>query len=100
MNTKHTPGRLIADENGGFNPDHEWSAHHESSTFSSAAPLWLGSYEELEHFVTLVEAAARADEREVVRKALAYIPMVPTLTHGNLVKLSDVDAAIRARSQS
>lgn len=42
MSAQHSPGRLIgADENGRFNSDHEWSAAHESATFSSAAPLWL-----------------------------------------------------------
>lgn len=50
----------------------------------------------LEDFAELV----RADEREACANAMAQIVMTPTLTHGALVKLSDVVNAIRARGQA
>jgi hypothetical protein len=53
-------------------------------------------YYKLKRFAALV----RADEREAIRTELTRLVIVPTLTHGNLVKLSDVDAAIRAREQA
>jgi len=46
------------------------------------------------------EALVRADEREAIRTELTRIVIVPTLTHGTLVKLSDVDATIRERGQA
>jgi len=46
------------------------------------------------------EALVRADEREAIRTELTRIVIVPTLTHGTLVKLSDVDATIRARGET
>jgi hypothetical protein len=46
------------------------------------------------------EALVRADEREAIRTELTRIVIVPTLTHGTLAKLSDVDAAIRARGNT
>lgn len=39
-------------------------------------------------------------EREACANAMAQIVMTPTLTHGALVKLSDVVNAIRARGQA
>ena len=43
MSAQHTPGRLVgADKDGRFNPDHEWIASHDSATFATVAPLWLG----------------------------------------------------------
>ena len=47
-------------------------------------------------FAALVASA----EREACAKAMAYLVMTPTLTHGALVKLSDVVNAIRARGQA
>jgi hypothetical protein len=38
-------------------------------------------------------------EREACANAMAYMVVIPTLTHGVLVKLSDVVNAIRARSK-
>jgi hypothetical protein len=50
----------------------------------------------LETFAKLV-----ADkEREACANAMARIVMTPTLTHGALVKLSDVVNAIRVRGQA
>ncbi len=46
------------------------------------------------------EALVRADEREAIRTELTRIVIVPTFTHGTLVKLSDVDAAIRKRGET
>jgi len=46
------------------------------------------------------EALVRADEREAIRTELTRIVIVPTFTHGTLVKLSDVDAAIRNRGNT
>ena len=51
---------------------------------------------ELERFAALVASA----EREACANAMAQIVMTPTLTHGALVKLSDVVNAIRARGQA
>ena len=51
---------------------------------------------DIEHFAALVASA----EREACAKAMAYLVMTPTLTHGALVKLSDVVNAIRARGQA
>ena len=51
----------------------------------------------------LVEEAvelAVQQEREACANAMAQIVMTPTLTHGALVKLSDVVNAIRARGQA
>ena len=39
-------------------------------------------------------------EREACANAMAYLVMTPTLTHGVLVKLSDVVNAIRARGKA
>lgn len=50
----------------------------------------------LESFAALVAAA----ESDAFRAELTRIVVVPTLTHGTLVKLSDVDTAIRARGQA
>ena len=79
---------------------------------------WL-MHEELERFAALVASAERdrltdfaiqaaeksvdvaiALEREACANAMAYLVMIPTLTHGALVKLSDVVNAIRARGQA
>ena len=56
--------------------------------------------EDLERFAALVASAAQAKEREACANAMAYLVMTPTLTHGALVKLSDVVNAIRARGQA
>jgi len=48
--------------------------------------------EVLEHFAALVASA----EREECANSMAKIVMIPTYTHGALVKLSDVISAIRA----
>ena len=50
---------------------------------------------DIERFAALVASA----EREACAKAMAYLVMTPTLTHGALVKLSDVVNAIRARGK-
>ena len=52
--------------------------------------------------VHAVDIARRAiaEEREAIRTELTRIVIVPTLTHGTLVKLSDVDATILARGQA
>jgi hypothetical protein len=47
-------------------------------------------------FAELVASA----ERSACANAMAYLVMTPTLTHGALVKLSDVVNAIRARGQA
>ena len=49
-----------------------------------------------ERFAALVASA----EREACAKEMAYLVMTPTLTHGAVVKLSDVVNAIRARGQA
>ena len=54
------------------------------------------AYEAKSMFERLV-ALVRADEREVCANEMAKIVMIPTLTHGALVKLSEVVNAIRAR---
>ena len=71
--------------------------------------------QELERFAALVVAsidpqssmawqegneAGRLAEREAIRAELTRIVVMPTLTHGILVKLSDVDAAICARGEN
>ena len=60
------------------------------------APSSFHFTEELERLVAL----ARADEREACANEMAKIVMIPTLTHGALVKLSDVVNAIRARGNA
>lgn len=50
-------------------------------------------------WVMFANAVASA-EREACANAMAYLVMTPTLTHGALVKLSDVVNAIRARGQA
>ena len=55
-----------------------------------------GIDEDLERFAALVASA----EREACANAMAYLVMTPTLTHGALVKLSDVVNAIQARGQA
>ena len=47
-------------------------------------------------WVMFANAVASA-EREACANSMAYLVMTPTLTHGALVKLSDVVNAIRAR---
>ena len=47
-------------------------------------------------FAALVASA----EREACANAMVKIVMIPTYTHGALVKLSDVVNAIRARGQA
>ena len=47
-------------------------------------------------FAALVASA----EREACANSMAKIVMIPTYTHGALVKLSDVVNAIRARGQA
>ena len=42
----------------------------------------------------------REDERKEIRAQMTRLVIVPTLTHGTLVKLTDVDAAIRARGNT
>ena len=49
----------------------------------------------LEAFAKLVAEK----EREACANAMAYLVMTPTLTHGALVKLSDVVNAIRSRGK-
>ena len=71
--------------------------------------------EVIERFATLVASAAVREtsaeyrlgwndgqiaEREACANAMAYLVMTPTLTHGALVKLSDVVNAIRARGDN
>ena len=51
---------------------------------------------DLEVFANLVASA----EREACANSMAKIVMIPTYTHGALVKLSDVVNAIRARGQA
>jgi hypothetical protein len=51
------------------------------------------SHEAAERFVALI----REDERKEIRAQMTRLVIVPTLTHGILVKLTDVDAAIRTR---
>jgi len=55
-----------------------------------------GDHGALRRFAALVASA----EREACANAMAYLVMTPTLTHGALVKLSDVVNAIRARGQA
>lgn len=55
-----------------------------------------GDHGALRRFAALVASA----ERESCANAMAYLVMTPTLTHGALVKLSDVVNAIRARGQA
>jgi hypothetical protein len=50
-------------------------------------------------FETFAKLVAQ-HEREACANAMTYIVVIPTLTHGALVKLSDVVNAIRARGQS
>ena len=49
-----------------------------------------------ERFAALI----REDERKEIRAQMTRLVIVPTLTHGTLVKLTDVDAAIRARGNT
>ena len=58
--------------------------------------VFIVNQDDLGRFAELV----RADEREACANAMARIVMTPTLTHGALVKLSDVVNAIRARSNT
>ena len=51
---------------------------------------------DIEHFAALVASA----EREACANSMAKIVMIPTYTHGALVKLSDVVNAIRARGDN
>jgi len=55
-----------------------------------------GDHGALRRFAALVASA----EREACANAMAYLVMTPTLTHGALVKLSDVVNAIRARGKA
>jgi hypothetical protein len=57
---------------------------------------WRCNLESMTRFAALVASA----EREACANAMAQIVMTPTLTHGALVKLSDVVNAIRARGQA
>lgn len=50
----------------------------------------------LERFAALVASA----ERSACANSMAKIVMIPTLTHGALVKLSDVVNAIRVRGSN
>jgi hypothetical protein len=59
--------------------------------------FWTVTSEELERFAALVEAAARADERE--RIIAANIPEIEK-TNAHIKMLEDEIAAIRARGQS
>lgn len=54
----------------------------------------------LERFAAIVASAAQAKEREACANSMAKIVMIPTYTHGALVKLSDVVNAIRAMGQA
>ena len=58
--------------------------------------IWYISQGQIERFAALVASA----EREACANAMAYLVMTPTLTHGALVKLSDVVNAIQARGQA
>ena len=52
--------------------------------------------DKLERFAALVASA----ERSACANSMAKIVMIPTLTHGALVKLSDVVNAIRVRGSN
>ena len=71
----------------------------EECIVQSGIEIWLfgeRGINELTQFAALVASS----EREACANAMAQIVMTPTLTHGALVKLSDVVNAIRARGQA
>ncbi len=61
--------------------------------YETGEAMWL---DRLERFAALVAAA----ERKALHVAITNKEMIPTLSHGVLLKLSDVADAIRAKGQA
>lgn len=73
-----------------------------SNPMSEKSREALKNVREMKTIMTKEEEIRKAveAEREACANALAYIVMIPTLTHGVLVTLSDAVNAIRARGKA
>ena len=74
--SKHTQW-IGADENGNFNPDHEWSVSNEDCAMSSSLPIWEG--DEVIAFVVYRSDDWYKNEPKIVTDRARLIAAAPDL---------------------